>query len=123
MVLGGELRNELSDNGRNVKFMEAYRQLRFADRVMEEIPDAQIDAETSALQRRGVCRSNDAHVLALANLSGARLLFSNDRKLCDDFKDSRIVNNPRGKVYTTSMRSSVTRVHRSLLARTDLCAL
>ena len=122
LALGGELRNELSDNGRNVGFMTAYRQLRLADRVWEETSDGPVDAETSALQRRGVCRSNDAHVLALALVSGARLLFSNDRRLQDDFKDSRIVNHPRGKVYTTSMRSSVTRVHRSLLARTDLCA-
>ena len=122
LALGGKLRNELSDSGRNVGFMEAYRQLRLADRVFEEIPDGQIDAETSALQRRGVCRSNDAHVLALARLCGARLLFSNDRRLQDDFKDSRIVNNPRGKIYTTLMRSSVTRVHRELLERADLCA-
>ena len=121
LALGGKLRNELSDNGRNLRFMNAYRQLRLDGRV-KEIPDSQVDVETSALQRRGVCKSNDPHVLALARLSGARLLFANDRKLCDDFKDSRIVNNPRGKVYTTSMRSSVTRVHRSLLARTDLCA-
>ena len=120
LALGGKLRNELSDNGRNLRFMDTYRQLRLDGRV-KEIPDGQVDAETSALQSRRICRSNDPHVLALARLSGARLLFANDRDLCDDFKDRRIVNNPRGKVYTTSMRSSVTRVHRSLLARADLC--
>lgn len=121
LALGGELRNELSDNGRNLGFMNAYRQLRLDGRVKEEVPDGEVDTETSALKRQRVCRSNDAHVLALARLSGARLLFSNDRALQEDFKDSRIVNSPRGKVFTTSMRSSVTHVHRSLLARADLC--
>ena len=121
LALGGKLRNELSDNGRNLRFMDTYRQLRLDGRV-REIPDGQVDAETSALQSRQICRSNDLHVLALARLSGARLLFANDRRLQEDFKNSRIVNNPRGKVYTTSMRSSVTRVHRQLLARADLCA-
>ena len=121
LALGGKLRNELSDNGRNLRFMNTYRQLRLDGRV-QEIPDGQVEAETMVVEALPTYRSNDAHVLALARLSGARLLFANDRDLCDDFKDRRIVNNPRGKVYTTSMRSSVTRVHRSLLARADLCA-
>ena len=121
LALGGELKNELSDNGRNLSFMSTYRQLRLDGRV-REIPDGRVDDETSALQGRLICQSNDAHILALANLSGARLLFSNDQALQKDFKNSRIINEPRGKVYTTVMRSSVTRVHRSLLARADLCA-
>jgi predicted nucleic acid-binding protein len=44
-------------------------------------------------------RSNDVHVLALAIASGARTLATFDDKLSADFKDARIINRPRGKVY------------------------
>ena len=52
------------------------------------------------LVERGVCQSNDQHVIALAIVSGARLLYSNDRRLQRDFKDRRLID-PPGKVYST----------------------
>lgn len=45
-------------------------------------------------------RSDDPHVLALARASGARILYTADRRLMDDFKDKRFIDEPRGKVYT-----------------------
>ncbi|MDE0306934.1 MAG: hypothetical protein OXI87_18940 [Albidovulum sp.] len=47
------------------------------------------------------CESNDQHVLALARISGARLLYTNDQKLMDDFKNTELVSTPKGKVYRT----------------------
>lgn len=49
---------------------------------------------------RGRIRSDDPHVLALARASGARLLYTTDGDLMDDFKDNRFIDGPRGKVYT-----------------------
>ena len=131
LALGGRLRQELSDDGRNQSFLRAYNQLRFNGRV-RDIQDSVVDAETANLEARQICRSNDAHVLALAQLSGARLLFANDRRLQEDFNNPQIVNDPRGLVYTTLPISSrpyatqrdtgiLTDAHRELLERTDLC--
>lgn len=44
--------------------------------------------------------SNDHHIIALARLSGARVLFSRDERLHEDFKNRQILNRPRGRVYT-----------------------
>ena len=133
LALGGRLRQELSDDGRNQNFMRVYGQLRMDGRV-KDIPDEQVDVETSNLVVQQICRSNDAHVLALARVSGARLLYTNDQALQDDFNNPQIVSEPRGRVYTTlpiggrpyaAQRDSnvLTDVHRELLERTDLCAV
>ena len=130
--MGGKLRQEMSDDGRNRNFMRVHVQLRLDGRV-KDIQDEQVDAETASLEARQICRSNDAHVLALARVSGARLLYTNDQDLQDDFNDRQIVNYPRGRVYTTlpiggrryaAQRDldTVTDVHRELLERTDLCS-
>ena len=44
-------------------------------------------------------RSDDPHVLALARVTGARLLYTGDGALIDDFKDRRLIQ-PRGRVYS-----------------------
>ena len=132
LVLGGKLRSELSDGGRNRNFMRVYGQLRLDGRV-KDIPDGDVETETAALEAVRICRSDDAHVLALARLSGARLLYTNDQDLQDDFNNPQIVNDPRGRVYTTlpiggrryaAQRDTgtVTGVHRELLERTDHCS-
>ena len=84
------------------------------------IDDNPVDAATETLRRRQICRSDDEHILALAQVSGARLLFTNDRALQDDFTDRRIVGGTRGRIYTTIERKDVRSTHRSLLNRPDL---
>lgn len=44
--------------------------------------------------------SNDHHIIALARLSGARVLFSRDERLHEDFKNHQLLKRPRGRVYT-----------------------
>lgn len=70
---------------------------------------------------RGMCQSDDTHIIALAQISGARLLFSNDKALHQDFKNKELINNPRGKVYSTLRGSDFRASHKNLLARRDLC--
>jgi hypothetical protein len=43
-------------------------------------------------------RSNDVHILALARVSGARVLFLRDNNLHSDFKNTKILR-PKGKIY------------------------
>ncbi len=64
------------------------------------IPPAEVCKETRRLLGNPDLRlrSNDAHILALAKLSGARILYSRDRKLHQDFKNPAIIDG--GMVYT-----------------------
>ena len=64
-----------------------------------------------------MCTSNDVHVLALALVSGARLLYTNDAALIMDFKNSKVIANPRGKVYTTSKTVRFTTTHKATSGR------
>ena len=69
--------------------------------------DDDVDQEARNLQdlrdlrNRPIVRSDDPHVLALSRCSGARLLYTNDERLTQDFTNRRIVRNPPGKVYPT----------------------
>lgn len=119
LVTGGRLHAELSGYG---NFSQWFRQaLRLGNAI--NIPDEMVAAETTALESRRICKSDDAHVLALARVSGARLLFTNDQALQEDFGNRAIIQEPRGRVYTTRIHQEVRRTHQNLLNRTDLCAL
>ncbi len=85
--------------------------------------DEAVDDHATGLRKEGVCKSNDVHVLALALVSGARLLYTNDAALKDDFGNPEIVARPRGKIYTTARTANVTDAHRRLLAARDLCRM
>jgi hypothetical protein len=77
-------------------------------------PEENVSAEEERL--RGLCRSNDPHVVALARISGARTLYSRDQDLRGDFRCSSLVANPRGKVYSSSR-------HVHLLRHSSSCGL
>ena len=86
------------------------------------IPDVDVDAETDRLRAQTMCESNDHHVLALANISGARLLFTNDNALQDDFRNPRIIGGTRGRIYTTIQSRDVSDTHRDYFSgRWRLC--
>ena len=117
LVVGGRLRRELDRS-------EAFRDWRLeAERAgrVTLLDDDAVDETARQLEQENACRSNDEHVVAVAQLSGARLLYSNDAKLQDDFTDKALVDGPRGKVYSTQAGSDVTRAHRRLLANRNLC--
>lgn len=66
----------------------------------KRIPIEQYGDDVRKLQDSGRLRSNDAHVLALARASGARLLYTGDTKLMDDFRDKALIDKPRGRIYS-----------------------
>ena len=118
LVVGGLLMSELD---RASGFSAWAIQARLSGR-MRVANRSEVENKTAALSEAGACRSNDHHVIALAQVSGARLLYSNDRALQDDFRDKSLIDSPRGRVYSTLGTSSFSRSHRDLLRRRDLCA-
>ena len=83
--------------------------------------DDAVDGKARELEQQNACRSDDEHVIAVAQLGGARLLYSNDSDLQDDFRDKALIDQPRGKVYSTTDRDVLTRAHQRLLANRNLC--
>lgn len=70
--------------------------------------------DEEALRGGDVMKSGDAHILALARASGARLLYSGDADLIDDFKNKRLVDRPRGRIYSRAANAD-------LLTRSACC--
>ena len=68
-----------------------------------------------------MCESDDPHIIALAQISGARLLYTNDLALQRDFRKRDLIADPRGKVYSTHRRDDYTEAHRKLLSNRTLC--
>lgn len=84
-------------------------------KVEKERQDLQLNIEH-------INATEDIEILALARASGARLLFTNDRELQSDFKNTHLIRKPTGKIYTTNDgRTDFSDTHKDLLVRTDLC--
>ena len=120
LAIGGtKLRTEL---GNHAGFKAWLAQAVLAGRA-RQMDDQKVNAEAELLQSQGNCQSNDWHVLGLARVSGARLLFTNDQNLQQDFTNREILGGVRGRIFTTVQRKDVRPAHRSLLNRTDLCQI
>ena len=117
LVAGGELLRELDGDH---KFRTWRRQAILAGRV-RLCNDDEVNEKTQTLKNEHSCRSDDRHILALAQVSGARLLYSNDEDLQRDFKDKNLIDNPRGKVYSTLKNGDIQNSHRRLLGNRHLC--
>ena len=107
LIVGGRLLQELSGLQ---KFQRWLGSALLYGRA-EKIDDDSVNSKAEEVERSGICRSNDHHVIALAMLAGGRLLFTNDRLLQRDFKQ----NITDGKIYTTARSEVTTRTHRNLL--------
>lgn len=93
---GDAFSTELPDNA-----IARFRDLARRGRA-EYIPDQVVSAMAATLRQNNSIRikSRDHHVLALAKVSGARLLYTGDKDLKADFKNRGILDNPRGKIYS-----------------------
>jgi hypothetical protein len=95
LVAAGKLREELGKNDhvrRQLVTLERAGRLRSADAE-------KLRREEKRVRHAGMCRSNDVHVLALSIVSGARTLATDDNALAADFRNKRIIDQPRGSVY------------------------
>lgn len=78
------------------------------------VPASRFAEDEAELRVNDIVRSDDPHVLALARASGARLLYTGDDDLIADFKNSRLIQNPRGRVYSGAANAN--------LLTNDICA-
>lgn len=113
MASGGKLKVELLKCG----FRKLYAQLRLAGRIVE-YAEQRLSEEVDNIEKGAKLKSNDIHIIALARVSGARLLFSRDGALHKDFRNPKIIAAPRGKVYQRNKPA-----HTRLLARAPECRM
>lgn len=117
LVVGGKLREELANSR---AFSQWYRQAINAGWVIN-FDDFAVNERTKALEKDNSCKSDDEHIIALAQLSKARLLYSNDTDLHSDFGNPRLINKPRGKIYSTRINKEFSESHQKLLSNRNLC--
>lgn len=87
------------------------------------VPAETFEEDELALRADPLLKSEDAHVLALARASGARLLYTGDGNLMDDFRNKRLIDRPRGRIYSRAsnadlLTASACRSRRSRSGRT-----
>ena len=97
LAIGGKLLEELNGN----QTFQIWRKQAEAAGRARLYTDGKVEDRTEELKNSDSCQSNDVHVVALAQVSGARLLFTNDEDLKKDFVKRELIDNPPGKVYTT----------------------
>ena len=113
LVIGGKLKEELEENSNYCIWAQ---QATLSGKLINKSKDC-INQKTKEVKSSSELKSNDPHIIALAQVSGARLLFSNDKDLQKDFKNPAIINEPRGKVYSTISNQSFTDAKKKLLDR------
>lgn len=110
LVHGGKLTEELIKSPRAKTELRLWSQSGRAYVYKRSI----IEKDVDHLRETKMCKSNDVHVIALARVSGARVLFSNDKTLHEDFKNRELINQPRGSVFQDTD-------HAKLLAHSPAC--
>lgn len=113
LICGGKLQKELERIGDFEKW--AKDALNYGK--MKNINDGEVKRRTEQIQKESKLSSNDPHILALAQVSRARLLYSNDKKLHEDFKNRDLIS-PAGFIYSTLMKK---KDRQKLLDKKGLC--
>ena len=117
LIVGDKLLQELEKA--SGEFRKRTRQAFLAGRIRKIPDDKEPEIKAKEKNLRKECVSNDAHIIALAQISGARLLCSNDQDLHKDFKNKKLIDSPRGRVYSTFRKGNT---RNSLIKRKNLCA-
>ena len=113
LICGGKLREEL--NRISPGFKKWARDALNYGKI-KNINEGEVRTRMAEIQKKSI-RSNDPHILALALASGARLLYSNDKKLHKDFKNPALID-PVGSIYSTLMKK---KDRQKLLDKKGLC--
>lgn len=117
LSIGRKLADELARN----RGFQAWRNVAVQYGKIRDIERSVVEQRTQELRERNACESDDAHVMALAQISGARLLYSNDKTLQNDFRSRFLLSAPSGKVYSTRVSRKFGKTHKRLLADRSLC--
>ena len=117
LIMGGKLRRELNSTRAAKWILELKRKGRLISFDDGEVDQLAKTLESYTSKDLLYCRSNDHHIIALAKISGARLLYSNDKDLQKDFKNADLINKPRGVVFSTREPRTFDKQHKTLLGR------
>lgn len=98
---GGKFSNELSYHQR--KILQSFVQAGLAN----VIDYSNFSDDQRLLESSEFLKSDDPHILALARYTGARVLYTNDHNLQDDFRNKRVIDSPRGKIYKDQRQSKL----------------
>jgi len=94
LVWGGRLTEELRHNRKVAGFLAVLER----QGQMRSVAKAELKGEIVRIKTR--CRSDDAHIIALARLVRARILFTDDKRLRKDSLDRDLIDRPKGRLYT-----------------------
>ena len=119
LVVGGKLLQELSRSGVFREWLKEADRGGHRGRIRNVAPE-EVNARQAVLERTVNLRSDDPHVIALAQVSGARLLYTKDRNLREDFGNREILDNPRGRLYPMEDGPQARR-DRKLLRGRNIC--
>mgnify|MGYP002869074523 FL=1 len=111
IVIGGKLLKELNKVRVAAHFIKTLSQ---AGRAVI-VPSLLLNKEILDIDSQ--CKSNDCHIIALARISGARILCSLDKTLHKDFRNLRLVFNPKGHIYQKARHSKLLKLY----GHTDAC--
>lgn len=115
LVYGGsKMIKELQKHG---AFLELAEEL---DRSgnLRRLDDASVDIRALRFSSSDLVVSDDPHILAVAELGDARLLYSNDKELHQDFKNPQLLKGTRS-VYSTNRSSTFSKSKRDLLEKSS----
>lgn len=107
IVYGGRLASELARNGTARTLL---RELNRSGKAVL-VASSAVAAEEVAVASLGLCESDDPHVIALARASGARVLYTHDRALMNDFRNPGLVA-PKGSIYQRAKHARLLRHRR-----------
>ena len=113
LVFGGKLKKELIGND---KLKRLLIQLNSAGKAIS-YPDDKVDAEQKIVEKMNECVSDDPHVIALARVSKARVLCTNDDDLMEDFHNKTLIDSPRGRIYKNAKHEHLLKHHKGCPAK------
>ena len=106
IVGGGQLSKEYAKDG---SVLRLFNELLRSGRA-RLVDHDEVYRITKEVKNQGKCRSNDAHIIALAKVGGVRLMCSNDGDLRRDFVDADILG-PRGNLFSRKSHQHLLREH------------
>jgi len=94
LVVGGKLRYELYKIENARRFIMGLIRAGRAKDITENV-----DEETEKVKKLPELKSDDPHIIALARVSGARVLCTREKDLHKDFRNPKLIDDPRGHIY------------------------
>ena len=101
----------LSRNNKAIQF-----NLQVVEEKMTDLPDE------GALASDENSGRNDRHILALALVSGAEVLYTGDQNLMKDFQNKKIMGHSNGKIYSSEEDKGRGLQSRKLFDQKNLCS-